>query len=208
MNWAECTPNYGEETQTCVYTSATDVSDEEIECTENVVPNSGIEYVCTVTQPLPSSGAGSGGELAEDEAMAALNAAGVTVVSSGNCTDPNHPTCTGVEGLQQSTIDNIVTMAEACPDCGFVMTAGTEVGHTNSCHQNGTCADIDCRPNVCTVDQINRSYDAAAQNGLQVVYEVANSERKRELVEQGVDPNAISVVSWITGEHFSLYNSN
>jgi hypothetical protein len=154
--------------------------------------------------PPPASG-GTG--LSEADALKALSSAGISVLSSGGCTDPTNKSCTGVAGMQQSTVDNIVAISSACSDCGIVMTAGTEVGHTNACHQAGTCADVDCRPNDCTVSQINTIDSTASSNGLNAVYEVKTEARKAELISAGVDPKAVSVVSWITGEHFSLYGS-
>ena len=136
-----------------------------------------------------------------------LSDAGISVVSSGSCTNPQNPTCTGLDGMRAQTVGAIINVDQACPDCGLVVTAGTEVGHTNSCHQQGRCADIDCRPNACTVDQINRVDQAASSIGTNAVYEVRTQARKDELVAAGANPSAISVVSWITGEHFSLYTN-
>ena len=49
---------------------------------------------------------------------------------------------------------------------------------------------------------------AKLAKGQGVVYEVTTAARRNELISQGVDPDAIDIVTWITGEHFSLYPGN
>ena len=165
----------------------------------------------TTLPVVPSSSQSpTGSGLGEATVLNALSSVGVSAVSSGGCTDPSNRTCTGLAGMQQETVDGIIAMAEACPSCNLVVTAGTEVGHTNACHVNGTCADIDCRSSTggCSVEQINTIDNAASLRGMNAVYEVKTTSRKNQLVEAGVDPSAIEVVNWITGEHFSLYSNS
>ncbi|GEM_PF-1522727 len=54
--------------------------------------------------------------------------------------------------------------------------------------------------------QIKAFYEAAQSAGLSAVYEVRTSGRKQELVSAGVPAAAITAVSYITGEHFSVYS--
>lgn len=55
--------------------------------------------------------------------------------------------------------------------------------------------------------RITAFVSAAQSAGLTPRYEVANGTRKQELVDAGVSASAISVVSYISAEHFSVYGS-
>ncbi len=76
----------------------------------------------TPTGPAP------GGYYTHDEAKNALSAAGIVVTSSGNCSDMNNRTCTSLETIPKSTIENLIKLKAAC-GCNFNVTGGTEIGH-------------------------------------------------------------------------------
>lgn len=85
----------------------------------------GQTYVTTPTDPTTPSGS-----FTHAQATAALSAAGISVTSSGNCSDINNKTCTSLDGIPQSTITNIIKLKSAC-GCSFNVTGGTEVGHAS-----------------------------------------------------------------------------
>ncbi len=121
-----------------------------------------------------SSCATSGG-LDQATAQASLAAFGITTTSSGNCTDQSNPRCTSLQGMQQSTVNELVQFKQMCQQsnsgCTVTVTGGTEVGHANGdiSHLNGYKADIDPNPQVSSFITQNftpigtRSSDGAAQ---------------------------------------------
>ena len=88
-----------------------------------------------------------GETLSHGAAKSQLQAAGVTVFSSGNCSDPTKKNCTSLNGVRQSTIDEAIALKIAC-GCTVVVTGGTETGHTDDedgifDHANGYKIDVD-----------------------------------------------------------------
>jgi len=78
-----------------------------------------------VTPPVPATGQSS-----NDAAVTKLNAAGISVTSSGNCSDQNNKNCTSLTDIPSSTIDNLIKLKADC-GCSFNVTGGTEVGHAS-----------------------------------------------------------------------------
>jgi hypothetical protein len=78
-----------------------------------------------------------------------VNAAGIPVVSSGNCEDRNRPQCTSLQGIRCRSIDGILTLRSAS-NCPIRITGGTETGHGNPngqwSHWNGWRLDISLSP--------------------------------------------------------------
>ena len=84
--------------------------------------------------------------LSDSVARSSLEANGVTVVSSGQCTDASNSSCTSLAGMRQDTIDQIIAIQQACGNsCNVVVTGGTEAGHAagSTSHANGYKVDID-----------------------------------------------------------------
>ena len=81
----------------------------------------------------------------QSEAEDWLRSAGITVESSGNCSDRTRSTCTSLEGIRRSTIAEIVRLKGACGNnCSVAITAGNEVGHTSGdlSHSRGYKVDL------------------------------------------------------------------
>ncbi|MCA9355280.1 hypothetical protein KC865_01875 [Candidatus Kaiserbacteria bacterium] len=136
---------------------------------------------------------------------------GIVVLASGECTDPSQRQCTGLAGMQTETVEDIVDIHLACPECGVVVTAGTEIGHTNACHRNGTCVDIDCRPadnsGKCSLSNITSIHSAASASGRRAVYETQDCAERDAARAAGVEAYCSSDSGYghITGGHFSIY---
>ena len=96
------------------------------------------------------------GTYADTDARAALIAAGVTIVSSGNCSDPSNRTCTSLAGMRQDTVNQVLALKEACPQCTIVVTGGTETGHASGSRSHGAGYKIDIDDNA-TLDAYLRS---------------------------------------------------
>lgn len=92
--------------------------------------------------PLPLTSQ-SGTKLSDATARARVTAAGIPVVSSGNCSNRNVGSCTSLEQVNSGTIDGIITLKRAS-GCSFSITGGTEVGHSSGTysHYNGYKLDI------------------------------------------------------------------
>ena len=88
---------------------------------------------------------GTGTRLTHEEVSSRLSEAGVSVSSSGGCSDPSISTCTGLEGMRSATANQVVNIAEGCSDCSVIVTGGTEAGHAagDTSHAGGFKVDID-----------------------------------------------------------------
>ena len=86
----------------------------------------------TPTTPGPTTGPIDPGDgyYIHADAVAALSAAGISVTSSGNCSDMNNATCTSLDTIPKSTIANLIKLKAAC-GCSFNVTGGTETGHVS-----------------------------------------------------------------------------
>lgn len=80
--------------------------------------------------PAPVTPVPPAGQYSNADAVAALQVAGISVTSSGNCSNQNNASCTSLESIPQSTIANIVNL-KTISGCGFNVTGGTEVGHAS-----------------------------------------------------------------------------
>lgn len=81
--------------------------------------------------PAPVTPVPPAGQYSNADAVAALQAAGISVTSSGNCSNQNNASCTSLEGIPRSTIANIISLKQLVPGCNFNVTGGTEVGHAS-----------------------------------------------------------------------------
>lgn len=90
----------------------------------------------------PGGGTNSEGTYSHAEAEGQL--AGITVSSTGGCSDPSGPTCTSLEGIRKDTVDQIVNLKNAC-GCAITITGGTETGHAagDTSHSSGYKIDLD-----------------------------------------------------------------
>lgn len=74
----------------------------------------------------------------------ATNLPGITVSSTGNCCDKTKPTCTSLDGMLSSTIQQIINVKNKCG--AIIVTGGTEVGHSGEgnigSHSGGSKVDI------------------------------------------------------------------
>jgi len=92
------------------------------------------------TTPPPTSS----GLYTHAEAMAAL-ANGISVSSSGNCSNQNNASCTSLEGIPAPVVNRINALRNAS-GCNLVITGGTETGHET--HGTGR-GSVDFREDSC-----------------------------------------------------------
>lgn len=102
--------------------------------------------------------------LTDAEARRQLAAAGITdadITSTGNCSDKTKPNCTSLDGMQQSTINEMIAFKNACTGCTIKITGGTEVGHeAGSCSHSSGCK-FDMAVNTKVDDYITKNYTPA-----------------------------------------------
>lgn len=98
---------------------------------------------CANNQPPNTN---PGGTLNHTDAAQQLAAAGISIHSSGNCSDKTNPTCTSLDGIQQSTINGLVDFAKKS-GLSLVVTGGTEAGHAGGTYSHGTGFKIDISSN-------------------------------------------------------------
>ncbi len=79
---------------------------------------------------VPTTSTTSGDTYTHAAAIAALSAKGISVTSSGSCSDPANKSCTSLENIPKSTVENIIALKEKS-GCSFNVTGGTEVGHVS-----------------------------------------------------------------------------
>jgi len=99
---------------------------------------------------VPGAGTGAGSDVitsgtATHQANAArLQAAGISISSSGNCADKRNGACTSLDGMKQNTVDQAIAIKQACTGCTIIVTGGTEVGHeeTTTGHSAGYKIDL------------------------------------------------------------------
>ncbi|MCX4774996.1 MULTISPECIES: peptidoglycan-binding protein [unclassified Streptomyces] len=86
---------------------------------------------------------GGGGKLSDAQASAKLKAAGISRVSSGNCTARNRKNCTSLQSIRVGTVNGLVSLKKKS-GCKVVVTGGTETSHAGGTysHWNGYKVDI------------------------------------------------------------------
>lgn len=103
------------------------------------------------------------GGLTHDAAKQKLTEAGITISSTGSCSDRSNPTCTSLDGVRQSTIDGIISFKQEC-GCSVEVTGGTETGHstTGACTHGSGCK-LDVSPNATLNNHVQSSYENIGQ---------------------------------------------
>lgn len=66
--------------------------------------------------------------LTHAQALEKLKGTGISVISSGNCSDRNNSSCTSLDGIPEKTINNLIKIKDVCGRSP-VITGGTEDGH-------------------------------------------------------------------------------
>lgn len=98
------------------------------------------------------------GSLMHEQAKQKLADAGITISSTGNCSDKSDSRCTSLDGVRQSTIDGVISFKQEC-NCAVNVSGGTETEHSTigACtHGNGCKLDIS--PNTKLSNYVQHSY--------------------------------------------------
>lgn len=113
--------------------------------------------------PLPLTSQ-SGSKLSDATARARVTAAGIPVVSSGNCSNRNVATCTSLDQVNSGTIDGIITLKRAS-GCSFSITGGTEVGHASGTYSHFGGYKLDITKGSCINAYITNNFTRIGTRG-------------------------------------------
>jgi len=82
-------------------------------------------------------------KMTHSEANNALNAAGISVHSTGSCSVRSNPMCISFDQINSKTINGVITLRRLC-NCPITVTGGTEEGHASgtTSHYNGYKVDV------------------------------------------------------------------
>ncbi|MFD0593290.1 hypothetical protein ACFQZ4_12645 [Catellatospora coxensis] len=91
----------------------------------------------------PGAGAQAAAYLSHRTTVDIFRDAGISIWSSGKCSDRDNPNCTSFERIRRSTVDGLLTLRKASK-CDLRVTGGTETGHGSGTytHWNGWKIDI------------------------------------------------------------------
>lgn len=110
----------------------------------------------TETKSSPSVSAtaiSAEGQYTHAEAEAELAKNGISITSSGGCSDRLNKTCTSLDGIPKDTIQDIINLKNGT-GCTFRITGGTEVGHKS--HGAGVPV-VDLSEEKCLQDYLERN---------------------------------------------------
>ncbi len=103
-------------------------------------------------------------KLTHSQALSKLQANGLTVSSSGNCSDRNNPKCTSLEQINCATIDGIIRF-KTQSGCSTNVTGGTETGHSSGTYSHWNGYKVDISLSTCNQNYIPATYTFIGYRG-------------------------------------------
>eukprot|EP01122_Echinamoeba_exundans_P009995 TRINITY_DN3620_c0_g1_i1.p1 TRINITY_DN3620_c0_g1~~TRINITY_DN3620_c0_g1_i1.p1 ORF type:complete len:149 (-),score=29.80 TRINITY_DN3620_c0_g1_i1:120-566(-) len=100
------------------------------------------------------------------QALSKLQAAGISVRSSGGCSNRNNPRCTSLDGIHTQCIDGsagVITLKRSS-GCACTITGGTEVGHAPGTYSHGNGWKLDVSMNSCLTSYIKGNFASIGNN--------------------------------------------
>lgn len=132
-------------------------------CATPAAPLDGAAVAPAVSADAPVT-ALSGVKLSDATARSRVTAAGIPVVSSGNCSTRSISTCTSLEQIYSGTIDGIITLKRAS-GCALNITGGTEVGHASGTYSHYNGYKLDTSITTCINSYITRNFTYIGTRG-------------------------------------------
>ncbi|BCJ77517.1 hypothetical protein CS0771_70610 [Catellatospora sp. IY07-71] len=105
----------------------------------------------------PGPGAQAAAYLSHRSAVDVFRDAGISIWSSGNCSNRNKPSCTSFERIRRSTVDGVLTLRKASR-CDLRITGGTETGHGSGTYSHWNGWKIDISKYTCIGKYIKRYF--------------------------------------------------
>lgn len=96
-------------------------------------------------------------KLSQADAFSRVHSAGISVVSSGGCSDRSRSNCTSLDQINESTIDGIITLKKAS-GCAITITGGTEVGHASGTYSHYNGYKVDISITTCDSNYITKNF--------------------------------------------------
>lgn len=96
-------------------------------------------------------------KLSHSEAKSMLASSGISLSSSGGCSDRDEPTCTSLEQVNEESIEGAQALASAS-GCDLTVTGGTEVGHADGTYSHYNGYKLDFSMTDCLSNYITSSY--------------------------------------------------
>ncbi|MGW7460870.1 hypothetical protein [Streptomyces sp. NPDC054797] len=101
-------------------------------------------------------------KLTHATAVSQLNAAGgISLYSSGGCSNRYVSTCTSLEQVNAASINDTITLRRAS-GCALTITGGTEVGHASGTYSHWNGYKIDFSPTTCVSSYVTSSFTRIA----------------------------------------------
>ncbi|GLV59213.1 hypothetical protein KDH_60400 [Dictyobacter sp. S3.2.2.5] len=103
------------------------------------------------------SGGSDGDKLTQSQAASMLSNAGISVTSSGGCTDRNNSTCTSLDQIRRGTINGVIAFKNAS-GCAITITGGTETGHASGIYSHWNGYKVDVSHTTCVTNYIHNHF--------------------------------------------------
>ncbi|GCE07617.1 peptidoglycan-binding domain-containing protein [Dictyobacter aurantiacus] len=103
------------------------------------------------------SGGSEGDKLTQSQAASMLSNAGISVTSSGGCTDRYNSSCTSLDQIRRGTIDGVIAFKNAS-GCAITITGGTETGHASGTYSHWNGYKVDVAHTTCVTDYIHTHF--------------------------------------------------
>lgn len=108
-------------------------------------------------QPTPTAVVSDSAKLTNSEARAMLSNAGISVTSSGNCSNRNSFSCTSLDQVRSKTIAGIIAFQKSS-SCKITITGGTEYGHAGGDYSHSNGYKLDIAPTACVTNYIHSHF--------------------------------------------------
>lgn len=96
-------------------------------------------------------------KLSHSDAKSRLSSSGISISSSGGCSDRQKPNCTSLDQVNLATIQGVQTLKKAS-GCGINVTGGTEVGHASGTYSHYNGYKLDTSLNSCLTSYIKGAF--------------------------------------------------
>ncbi|SCK31633.1 hypothetical protein [Streptomyces sp. WMMB 322] len=96
-------------------------------------------------------------KMSHSAAVSKLNGAGISITSSGGCSDRNKPNCTSLEQVNSATIDGAITLKNAS-NCSLTVTGGTETGHASGTYSHWNGYKLDFSMTSCLSNYVKNTF--------------------------------------------------
>ncbi|KAH8683630.1 hypothetical protein BGZ61DRAFT_590406 [Ilyonectria robusta] len=103
-------------------------------------------------------------KLSQAEAQSRLQAAGISSVSTGGCTNRNTATCTSYDQVNAATVAGAITLKNAC-GCTVTISGGTETGHASGTYSHWNGYKFDFRKNSGLNSYVTNTFTKIADRG-------------------------------------------